>query len=99
MSFVHSITYNNCIYEITPQVSSLKSMDIQVTYKAKWQLKSNTKYKWTTCKKLINCQTGRQIAKTLKGTKPGYYVDRIFVPLSEMSKHVEMIPKNEYLPF
>ena len=36
---------------------------ISVTYDLKWQIKDNEKYKWTSCKKLFNTQTGRQIKK------------------------------------
>jgi hypothetical protein len=49
-------------------------MVITVNYLAKWQLKSNPKYKWTTCRKLINCQTGNEIKKTIKGASAGYYI-------------------------
>ena len=66
-------------------------MTIQVTYIAKWQIKNKPWYKWTTCKKLINCKTGREIKKTLKGAKAGYYIERDFVSLSELKDKVELI--------
>jgi ribulose bisphosphate carboxylase small subunit len=66
-------------------------MIITVTYVAKWQLKSHTWYKWTVCKKLINTRTGREIMKTLKGNRAGYYIDRRFVKLVDMKCLVELI--------
>lgn len=59
-------------------------MIITVSYFAKWQLKSNPKYKWTNCKKLINCQTGNEIKKTIKGATAGYYIGKDFVKLSDL---------------
>lgn len=74
-------------------------MNILVRYKAKWQLKNETHYKWTTCKKLINTRTNNEIKKSLKGGKAGYWINRKFIDLSELSKHIELIPKEEILPF
>jgi hypothetical protein len=66
-------------------------MQIQVTLIAKWQIKDANWYKWTNCKKLVNCKTGKIIEKTLKGTKVGYYINRVFVPLSELKNRIELI--------
>lgn len=73
-------------------------MRIQVTYIAKWQIKDKPWYKWTTCKKLINCRTGREVQKTIKGSRAGYYIDRVFVKLSDLRSVVEVI-KNKDCPF
>lgn len=74
-------------------------MKIQVTYYAKWQIKDATWYKWTTCKKLINCRTGREIKKTTKGTQAGYYVEGVFVSIVSLKRRAELIPKEEKMPF
>ena len=70
-------------------------MKIQVTYTAKWQLKKATWYKWTDCKKLINCRTGKEIMKTMKGSQAGYYINREFVKLSDLRGMIELIPAND----
>ena len=70
-------------------------MIIQVAYIAKWQLKTDSKYKWTECKKLINCKTGKEVTKTMKGNKAGYYINRIFTPLSEIKNIIELIKFTE----
>lgn len=74
-------------------------MTLTVNYTAKWQLKSNPKYKWTTCKKLINCQTGNEIKKTIKGASAGYYIGKDFIKLEDLKSQIELIPKKEYTPF
>ena len=73
-------------------------MRIQVTYIAKWQIKDATWYKWTKCKKLVNCKTQKVIEKTLKGSKSGYYINREFVYLSDLKNRIELI-KNDFCPF
>lgn len=55
-------------------------------------------YKWTTCKKLINTRSGKEVKKTIKGTKAGYYIDRVFVSLAELRFNIEKI-KQKKLPF
>lgn len=73
-------------------------MTIQVNYIAKWQLKDNPKYKWTTCKKLINCQTSKEITKTLKNGVAGYWIGKNFIKLSDLKNNVELI-KEMKTPF
>lgn len=67
-------------------------MKIQVNYIAKWQLKDKSNYKWTECKKLINCRTGKEIKKTLKGMVAGYWIGKQFISLKDLSKKIERIP-------
>jgi len=77
-------------------------MLLQVTLKAHWELIIDTKYKWTTCKKLVNVKTGTICKKTTngKGTKPGYYVNRTFVKIEDLieGKMVQKI-KHSTTPF
>lgn len=74
-------------------------MNIICSYKAKWQLRINPNYKWTECKKLINCKTGREIKRTIKGNQAGYWIGKRFIKLSEMKSMVEVIKSIENLPF
>lgn len=73
-------------------------MNIEVTYIVKWQIKDNSNYVWTSCKKLINCKTGKEVKRTIKGLQAGYWVDRKFVKLSELKSKIELI-NQENLPF
>lgn len=68
---------------------------ISISYTLKWQLKFAPEYKWTTCKKLFNARTGREIKKTICGGSVGYWVNRDFFTLKELSKQVELIPKQK----
>lgn len=70
-------------------------MIIQVNFIAKWQFKEYSHYKITTCKKIVNCKTGK-IVKCIKvGGSVGYYIDRKFYKKSDINKHIEIIPKIE----
>ena len=68
---------------------------ISVTYDLKWQLKTNPTYKWTTCKKLFNTKTGRQIKKTLNCRSVGYWIQGKFITLNNLRANLELIPKQE----
>lgn len=69
-------------------------MQVAITYVAKWRLKEYPNYVWTECKKLINLNTGREIKKTLNGLTAGYWINRKFIKLFDMSSMVELIPQN-----
>jgi hypothetical protein len=73
-------------------------MIITVNYTAKWQLKNKPYYKWTFCKKLINCRTNREIKKTIKSGIVGYWIGKEFIKLSDLKTQIELIPK-EKTPF
>lgn len=74
-------------------------MLITVTYTAKWWIKDAHHYVWTTSKKLINTRTKKEINKTIKGGKAGYWIDRKFMPLDELKNKIELIPPKTYCPF
>jgi hypothetical protein len=61
----------------------------------KWQIKGNEKYKWTTCKKLFNVQTGRQIKKTMNCRSIGYWIGKKFITLTNLKNKLEVIPKTK----
>ena len=71
---------------------------ISVNYALKFQVKFATHYKWTECKRLFNCKTGREIKKTLNGGSIGYWIQGKFITLANLAKEVELIPKQE-MPF
>ena len=75
-------------------------MTISINYTAKWQLKSNPKYKWTTCKKLVKNNTSNEIKKIVfgNGKEVGYYIDGRFIKCRDLKNELELIPK-EKLPF
>lgn len=68
-------------------------MDYQlvISLKLKWQIKDKPQYKWSSCKRLINTNTGKEIRKTLNGSTKGYWIGKDFIPLSKMSDFVELI--------
>lgn len=65
-------------------------MNISINYVAKWELKNNPKYKWTTCKKLVNTAIGKEIIKTTfgNGKDIGYYIDSKFVKCTELKNQL-----------
>ena len=73
-------------------------MQIKVNYVVKWRLKTNHNYVWTTCKRLINLKTGREIRRTIKGLTAGYWVGKNFIKFDILRTQIELIPK-EKLPF
>lgn len=76
-------------------------MNISINYITKWQIKGNENYKWTTCKKLVNTKTNREIKKTIFGNskEAGYYINGKFVKCSELVDMLEKIKVKEYCPF
>lgn len=70
-------------------------MIVQVSFKVKWQFKEHQHYKISTCKKVINCQTGRIIKCTKNGGSIGYFISDKFYKKSDINKHIELIPKQK----
>jgi len=73
-------------------------MIVQVNFTVKWQFSERNHYKVTTCKKIINCQTGRILKCTKNGGSVGYFISGKFYKKSDINKHTELIPKSDY-PF
>jgi hypothetical protein len=65
---------------------------ISVSYDLKWQIINKEKYKWSTCKKLFNTQTGRQIKKTMNCRSIGYWIGKEFITLNNLRNQLELIP-------
>lgn len=70
-------------------------MTVSINYTVKWRLKDNPNYVWTSCKKLVNINTGREIKKTLKGLMPGYWIGKKFIPLAVLANNIEPIKKSK----
>jgi len=70
-------------------------MIIQVNFTVKWQLKECNHYKISTCKKVINCQTGKIIKCTKNGGSIGYFISGKFYKKSDINNYIELIPKQK----
>ena len=66
---------------------------------AKYRLKSNPNYVYSTDKLCYNTKTGRVINQILKGSTIGYVINGKFKSLDNLRKDLELIPKQEYCPF
>lgn len=66
---------------------------ISVNYSLKWQLKNMNNYKFSTCGKLFNCKTGKQLKRTVNGGSVGYWIGRKFITLKDLRTQIELIPK------
>lgn len=70
-------------------------MIVQVNYLVKWQFKDFPNYKISTCKKVINCKTGKIIKCTKNGGSIGYFIAGIFYKKSNINDFIEAIPKSK----
>ena len=66
---------------------------ILISYTLKWRIRFAHNYQWTKCGKLINCQTGRLIKKTVNSGSIGYWIKGKWHNLESLKKEVELIPK------
>jgi hypothetical protein len=73
-------------------------MIVKVSYRVKWQFKEYPHYKISTCRKVINCQTGKIIKCTKNGGSVGYFIAGKFYKKTDIYDYVELIPK-EKCPF
>ena len=62
-------------------------MIVQVNFSVKWQ------FKITTCRKIINCKTGKIIKCTKNGGSVGYFIAGKFYKKSDINQHIDIIPK------
>ncbi len=67
---------------------------ISVTYSLKWRIKYAHNYQFTSCGKLFNIKTGRQVKRCLNGGSIGYWIDRKFVTLDNLRASIEKLPKS-----
>lgn len=71
---------------------------ISIVYSLKWQLKNNTNYQFTHCKKCFNVSRGKQIRMVLNGGSLGFWIAGKFMTLNNIKNNIELIPK-KYCPF
>jgi hypothetical protein len=69
-------------------------MIVKVSYRVKWQFKEHPHYKISTCRKVINCQTGKIIKCTKSGGSIGYFIASKFYKKSSINDFIEVIPKS-----
>jgi hypothetical protein len=69
---------------------------ISITYTYNYQVNFATEYKFTTCKKLFNNKTGRQIKQVYNNSCIGYNIRGKFKSLTSLRASLELIPENEY---
>lgn len=72
---------------------------ISINYTLVWQVKFATHYKFTKCKKMVNCKTCKEMKKVMNGGCIGYCLNGKFYSLAFLRNHIEKIPKREVLPF
>lgn len=71
---------------------------ISITYSLKYEVSFAPHYKFTSCKKCINCKTGREIRKVYQKGSIGYCIAGRFYSLKFLRLHLVKI-ENEYCPF
>jgi len=71
---------------------------ISIIYTLKWEIDFAPYYQFTTCKKLINCRTGKLIKKVSNNGCIGYNLQGKFYSLIKLKPHIQKI-KFEKLPF
>lgn len=69
---------------------------ISKVYRLKWQLKIDNKYQWSECGKLFNIKTGKEIKKTIKGSKIGYWINKDFCKLADIRNQIELIKNKPF---
>lgn len=69
------------------------------SYNLKWQLKFAPNYKISTCGKIFNIKTGKELKKTINGGYSiGYWISSRFYTLKKLRNYLEIIKKTE-VPF
>lgn len=66
---------------------------------AKYRLKSNPNYIFSTDDICFNLKTQRVIKQIMKGSTIGYIINNKFKSLNRLRADLEIIPKKEYSPF
>lgn len=72
---------------------------ISIQYSLKWEFKYYPNYKITSCKKVVNCKTGKIKKQCLNGGSIGYWISKTFIPKSKLNDHIELIKQCFELPF
>ena len=73
-------------------------IEFSVKYFAKYRLKNNTNYIFSTCGLCFNQKSGKLVRQVTKKYTIGYLIDGKFRSLDRLREELEIIPKN-ILPF
>ncbi len=74
-------------------------MRVKVYFEAFYIFTNFPDYVLTKEKKVINIKTNRLIKKTKSGGSVGFNIAGNFFKLSDINKHIEIIPKKQKTPF
>ena len=72
---------------------------ISISYTCKYRVKFAPNYVFTICGKCVNLKTGRKIKQVYKSGCIGYGINSKFYSLTYLRKHLDVIPKKEFVPF
>jgi hypothetical protein len=72
---------------------------ISITYTLVYEISFAHHYKFTKCKKLINCQRCKEVKKVMNGGSIGYCIESKFYTLSNLRKYLQKIKVKEKTPW
>ena len=70
-------------------------IEFNVKYKAKYRLKNNNNYIFSTCGLCFNQKSGKLVKQITKKYTIGYLIDGKFKSLDRLREELEIIPKNK----
>lgn len=74
-------------------------IEFNVKYKAKYRLKDNENYIFSTCGLCFNKKSGKLVKQITKGYTIGYLINGKFKSLEVLRRNLELIPKKSNFPF
>jgi hypothetical protein len=66
---------------------------ISINYTLKWEIDFAPHYKFTICKKLVNCKSGKIIKKVYNNGCIGYVIQGKFYSLTKLKTYIKIIKK------
>lgn len=72
---------------------------ISIQYSLKWEFKDYPNYKITSCRKVVNCKTGKIKKQCLNGGSIGYWIGKTFIPKSKLNEQIIIIKQDIQIPF
>jgi len=74
-------------------------IEFNVKYRAKYRLKDNENYIFSTCGLCFNLKSGKLVKQITKGYTIGYLINGKFKSLEVLRQNLELIPKKSNCPF
>jgi hypothetical protein len=74
-------------------------IEFNVKYKAKYRLKDNENYIFSTCGLCFNLKSGKLVKQITKCYTIGYLINGKFKSLEVLRQNLELIPKKSNCPF